>query len=56
MPREEDVKDVEGILTLETDGFIPVFAFSVAKGDLNYQIIFSKGDPADLAQQFMEAF
>jgi len=56
MPREEDVKDADGILTLEKDGFIPVFAFSVAKGDLNYQIVFSDGDPTDLAQQFMEAF
>ncbi len=56
MPKKEDVKDAGGILTLETDGFIPVFAFSVAKGDLNYQIVFSNGDPTDLAQQFMEAF
>ena len=56
MPEEHLVKNQDGILTLETDGFVPVYAFSVAKGDLNYQIIFSDGEPADLAEQFMEAF
>ena len=56
MPAESEVTDQDGILVLETYDFVPVYAFSVAKGDLNYQIIFSDGEPADLAEQFMEAF
>ncbi len=56
MPAESEVTDQDGILVLGTYDVVPIYAFSVAKGDLNYQIIFSDGEPADLAEQFMEAF
>ena len=38
------------------DSLGPVTAFSVAKDNLNYQIVFSGGDTEAVAQHFMEAF
>lgn len=55
MPKEE-VENQNGILVLRTSTYIPVVAFSVAKDDLNYELVFSDGNPEELADQFMEAF
>ena len=55
MPKEE-VESQDGILVLRTYTYIPVVAFSVAKDDLNYELVFSDGNPEEIADQFMEAF
>ena len=55
MPKEE-VENQDGILVLRTYTYIPVVAFSVTKDDLNYELVFSDGNPEEIADQFMEAF
>lgn len=55
MPKEK-VENHDGMLVLRTNTYVPVVAFSVAKGDLNYELIFSEGNPEETADQFMEAF
>lgn len=55
MPKEK-VENHDGILVLRTYTYIPVVAFSVAKDDLNYVLVFSDGNPEEIADQFMEAF
>lgn len=55
MPKEE-VENQDGILVLRTNTYIPVVAFSVSKDNLNYELIFSEGNPEEVAEQFMEAF
>lgn len=56
MPAESEVKNQDGILIIETYYTAPIYAFSVAKDDLNYELVFSEGNPEPLAEQFMEAF
>ncbi|WP_311521402.1 hypothetical protein [uncultured Corynebacterium sp.] len=52
----DKVENQDGMLVLRTYTYFPVVAFSVAKDDLNYELVFSDGNPEELADQFMEAF
>lgn len=53
----EPIEHEGNLLVLRVeDSLGPVTAFSVAKDNLNYQIVLSGGDTEAVAQHFMEAF